>query len=380
MSRRTRGKREGSIGQRKDGRWCARIDLGYQNGRRRRKSIYGYTRAEVAAALTATLASTAKGEPIPNARATFASLIKQWLDSIAPPVRRPRTVEFYELLTRLHIVPAIGNVHLAKLEPAMIQSLLSQKSKEGLSPGTVRHIRATLRRALNFGVRMRMLSFNAASHVETPAAEHEIVPLSSDDAARLLDAAKDTPIGALLVLAVRLGLRRGELLGLQWSDVNLDDRTLSIQRSIQRIPGRPLEAAPLKTRGSRRAINLPEEVMRTLRRHRADQAEHRLAAGNEWNDMGLVFPNSIGKPLEPRRVDELFKRCLKTAGAPAATRFHDTRHTCAALLLAAGADLFSVSRLLGHASISITADTYGHITPGGAQRLTAQMDAVMPAK
>ena len=322
-------------------------------------------------------ASIAKGEPVPDGRATVAGLIAQWLDAIRVS-KRPKTIQFYELLSRLHITPEIGNVRLSKLEPRAVQALLNRKSKE-LSAGTTQHIRTTLRAALNFGIKNRMIAYNAASHVEVPNQEHEVEPLTAEQATHLLKAAENTPIGAMLVLGVRLGLRRGELLGLQWPDVNFDDRTLNIVRSIQRIPGQPLEAAPLKTKKSRRTISLPEEVIRTLHEHRAHQARQRLAA-TEWHPMDLIFANSIGKPLEPRRVDTLFKQCLKRAGLPQSVRVHDMRHTAAALLLEQGADLFSVSRLLGHASIQLTSDVYGHLTKGGNQRLTAQMNAVMPAR
>jgi integrase len=377
VSRRTRGKKEGTIALRKDGRWCARIDLGYQNGKRRRKSIYGYTRAEVAAALTATLANTAKGEPIPDARATVASLIKQWLDSIAV-TRKPRTCEFYELTARLHVIPDLGRIQLSKLEPMTVQKLIGRKAQE-LSPCTARHIRATLRAALSFAVKNRLITFNAASRTECAKDDHEIKPLTAEEAARLLQTAEGTPIGMMLVLAVRLGLRRGELLGLEWRDVDFAERTLKIERAVQRIKGRPLVAVPLKTKNSKRVIHMGEEVVRALREHKADQAQQRLAS-TEWHDMGLIFCNSIGKPWEPRAVNALFDRCVERAGLPPATRLHDCRHTCATLLLAAGADLLSVSRMLGHATIGVTADTYAHPNQESAERLTAVMDTVMVAK
>jgi integrase len=188
MSRRTRGKHEGSIGQRRDGRWWGRIDLGWQGGKRRRKCIYGYSRAEVAAALTAMLASTANGEPIPNARATVASLIKQWLDTISA-TRRPRTCEQYELTARLHIIPALGRVQLSKLEPMTVQKLISRKAEE-LSDTTARHIRGTIRAALSFAVKNRMITYNPAARTECAKDNYEIKPLTSEEAARLLQPRK----------------------------------------------------------------------------------------------------------------------------------------------------------------------------------------------
>jgi integrase len=262
-----------------------------------------------------------------------------------------------------------------------IQAMLNQKSREGLAPQTVRHIRTVLRRALHIANRLRLIPYNPATLVELPKPERpEIKPLTEDQARQLLDAAKGSRLEALIVVALRLGLRRGELLGLEWSDVDLDGRQLNVVRAIQRIPGQPLTAAPLKTRGSRRNIALPDEVVRPLRAHRVRQLQDRLVAGAEWSDQDLVFPNTIGKPLEPRAVDTLFKRLLKKAKLPGSTRFHDLRHTCATLLLESGADLYEVSRLLGHSNIGITANVYGHVTARMKRGLADKMDSILTAQ
>ncbi len=381
MARRTRGKSEGTIYRRSDGRWEARIDLGWIAGKRKRKCLYGHSRAEVAAMLNKEQHNRSNGGPVIIGRRTVGQFMKEWLDSIKPPVVRPRTYQSYELLNRLHVEPAIGHIQLNKLEPQTIQAMLNQKSREGLAPQTVRHIRTVLRRALHVANRYRYIPYNPATLVELPKPERpEIKPLTEDQARQLLDAAKGSRIEALLVVALRLGLRRGELLGLQWSDVDLDGRTLNVVRAIQRIPGQPLTAAPLKTRGSRRNIALPDEVVRTLRAHRVRQAEQRLAAGAEWSDQGLTFPNTVGKPQEPRKIDAIFKRLLKTAKLPGSIRFHDLRHTCATLLLEKDADLYEVSRLLGHSTIGITANVYGHITEGMKRELADKMDSILIAK
>jgi len=180
---------------------------------------------------------------------------------------------------------------------------LNEKTRSGLSPQTVRHIRTVLRRALNFAIKWKKVSFNNATVVELPKADRaEIHPLSEEQARRLLEVAKGTELETFLVLAIRLGLRRGELLDLQWSDINSEDRVLTVSRAIQRIPGQPLAPVRLKTRGSRRTIELIDEVVTALKQHRTRQAERRLLLGRDWNDRGLVFPNSIGKPLEPRHI------------------------------------------------------------------------------
>jgi site-specific recombinase XerD len=168
-------------------------------------------------------------------------------------------------------------------------------------------------------------------------------------------------------------------LGLEWRDVDFAESSLKIERAVQRIKNQKLEPVPLKTKNSKRVIPIGEEVARALHQHKADQAKQRLAS-TEWHDMGLVFCNSIGKPWEPRAVNALFDRCVERAGLPASIRLHDCRHTCATQLLAAGADLLSVSRLLGHGTINTTADVYAHPNKESAERLTAVMNTVMVAK
>jgi integrase len=243
----------------------------------------------------------------------------------------------------------------------------------------VLHIRTTLRRALNVALKQRLVSYNAATLIDDlpKAARPEIKPLSEQNARRLLEAATATRYEALFVVARYLGLRRGELLGLRLDDVRFEERRLNVARSLQRINGQPLEPVPLKTRGSRREVPVPHEVIKALRAHRVRQIEERLKAGSAWCDHGLLFPNTLGKPQEPRAIDAVFKGLLKLANLPEETRFHDLRHTCATLLLERGADLYEVSKLLGHSSITITADTYGHFSQGMKRSLVDKMDAII---
>ncbi len=355
----------------------ARADLGYVNGKRQRKHLYAHNRAAAARLLAATLASKNRGENIPIGRNSLADFMSAWLADTVQPNKRPRTYQGYELLTRLHLLPTLGRLQLVKLDAETIQQLLGAKLREGLSPTTVRHIRTVLRRALNTAVKRKLISFNPATLVELPTADRpEIKPMSAEEARQFLDAARGHRFEALFVLALRLGLRRSELCGLQWKDVDFDARQLDIVRSIQRIPGQSLTPAPLKTRGSRRNIALPEEVVRALRAHHVRQLEARLAAGS-WVDTDTVFANLTGKPTEPRLIDTIFKKLLKRAGLPSSFRFHDCRHTCCVLLLEAGAELYEVSKLLRHSSIGITADTYSHFSMGLRRNLVAKMDAVL---
>ena len=361
---------------RRDGRWMARLELERTAGKRRRKFIYGHSRDEVAKKLAAALVALQQGTPIPVGRRTVSQFLAEWLETIKPPMIRPRTHQNYEALCRLHIEPALGRVALVKLEPQAIQNMLNKALRAGSAPQTVKHIRTVLRRALNLALKYRLISYNAATLVELPNRERgEIKPLTREETRTLIEVAKGSHLEAFLIVAVRLGLRRGEILGLKWEDLNLDARTLNVVRAVQRLPKQPLAALPLKTKGSRRNLIIPDEVVNALRAHRVRQLEIRLAA-EMWDDGDWVFCNSLGKPMEPRLVDARFKKLLKRAELPDSVRLHDLRHTCATLLLESGADLFEVSRLLGHSSISITADVYGHVTPSMKRGLADRMDAL----
>jgi integrase len=379
MANKTRGKHEGTIWKRRDKRWTAQLDLGWIGGRRRRKTFYGESREEVAGLLNDAIAQLRRGGPVPFGRRTVSQLMDSWLDSIRPPTVRERTWQGYEVLARLHIKKGIGDTRLAKLNHEIVQAFLNQKArgKNGLSQTTVRGIRTCLRQALKVALLNGAITLNAAALATLPTKRRpKIVPLSEEQTRALLAAAKGSRLETLLVVALRLGLRKGEILGLQWGAINFDEGTLKLKQSIQRIKGRRLAPGPLKTEESYREIPLSDEVAKALRAHQVAQAKLRLSTGGAWVDQGIVFPNTLGAWLEPRKVNQLFDRLIVKAGLPVSTRVHDCRHTCATSLLESGADLYWVSKLLGHSSIAVTADLYGHWTPGMQRSLREKMNAI----
>ena len=379
MASKTRGKGEGSIWKRRDKRWTAQLDLGWINGRRRRKTFYGQSREEVAGLLTDAIAQKRHGGPVPFGKRTVSQLMDSWLDSIRPPTVRERTWQAYELRARLHIKPGIGDIRLTKLNHEIVQAFLNKKTrgKNALSQTTVRGIRTCLRQALGVAVLNRDITLNFAALATLPKKRRpKIVPLSEEQTRALLAAAKGSRLETLLLVALRLGLRKGEILGLQWSDIDLDKQTLKVDRSIQRIKGQRLAPGPLKTEESYRPVPVTDEVVRALRAHQVAQAKLRLSTGTAWVDQGIVFANTLGGWLEPRMVNQKFDRLVVKAGLPTSTRFHDCRHTCATTLLERGEDLYKVSKLLGHSSIAITGDLYGHWTPGMQHSLREKMNAI----
>lgn len=372
MAHGRRGNHEGSIVKRSDGRWMARVSL--PNGKRR--AFYGATRKEAADKMNAALRNVAKGIPLSDERLTVAAFLDHWLEEAVRPNRRPRTFQSYESHVRVHLKPALGRTRLARLSAPRVQGFMNAKLEEGLSPSTVNRIRATLRRALNQAMRWGLIERNVATLVDAPKVERpRFEPPTVEQTRELMDAIRGDRLEALYLMALALGLRQGELLGLRWEDVDLDGRNVTVRRSLQYID-RELRTAPLKTDKSRRTLPLPASVVAALRAHKAQQGRERLAAGPEWEGDGFVFCTATGRPLHGRNVTRGFQRLLKRHGLPR-MRFHDLRHACATFMLAQGADLQVVRETLGHSQISLTADTYAHVMPSLQRDAADRMDAFL---
>ena len=206
-------------------------------------------------------------------------------------------------------------------------------------------------------------------------ARREFETLTPEEARKLLKTAREDRLGALYGVALALGLRRGEALGLHWADVDLRRKTLRVRYGLLRVGGR-LQLVETKSATSRRAIELPEIAVTMLREHGVRQKEERLRAGGRWRDSGLVFTTRHGKPLEPSNVVTRFHRLLKKAGLRH-QRIHDLRHTCATLLLIQGVNPKVVMERLGHSSIRLTLDTYSHVTPSLQRDASAKMDDIL---
>ena len=368
---RRRGNNEGSIRKRSDGRWEARLRVAGPQ-----RSIYGTTRDEVVRKLRAAQVQVDRGVPMPNERQTVAQYLERWLrDSVQLRVA-PRTYTSYAMHVRLHIVPAIGTIPLAKLQPGHVQKLLNDKLKGGLSPATVNRIRSTLRAALNQACKWGEVSRNVATLVDLPKEERpEIEPLTPQEARAFLVHVHDHRWEALFVVALATGLRQGELLGLVWTDIDLDVGKLTVRASLQRINGALQRVSP-KTAQSRRTIVLAETAIAALRTQRAQQKRARLKAGEQWQENSYVFTTRIGTPLDAAEVTRGFQEILAEAGLPR-KRFHDLRHSCATFLLAQGVSHRDIMAILGHSGITVTMNTYAHVLPETQRDAARRMDAVL---
>ena len=241
-------------------------------------------------------------------------------------------------------------------------------------------MRTILRIALNRALKLGLVARNVAALTVAPKlVRKRIHSLSPEEARRLLDSARGDHLEAVFTVALSLGLRMGEILGLRWQDVDLDGATLAVNQAIYRIAGKGLVTAEPKTDRSRRALFLPDGVIRALKAHRLRQLQKRLAAGPRWQDSGLIFTSGVGTPLEPRNLFRSFKALLRKAGLPD-VRFHDLRHSAASLLLAQGVPMRAVMELLGHSNIGTTADIYSHVMPAMMRDVADKMDAILSSR
>lgn len=368
-----RGNNEGNVYKRPDGRWEARITL--DGGRR--KSFYARTRQEAASMLNHALRDQEAGIPIVGEKQTLGQYLSDWLRTI-PPTLRPRSLQRYEEAVRLHIEPHLGATVLSRLTAQQLQMFYTLKLEEGLAPATVGRLHAVLRRSLGEAERLGIVQRNVATLVKAPRpSHHEMQVLSPEQARRLLDAVRNDRLEALYVLALTTGMRRGELLGMHWADVNLDDHYLLVRYTLQHLKGGSYVFAPPKTARSRRKIALTAMAVEALRRHRREQLEHRLQAGNEWHEEDLVFTRTDGYAIRANHVlQRMFAPILVRAGLPA-IRFHDLRHTAATLLLLQSVHPKVVSEMLGHSTVSMTLDIYSHVLPDMQKDATRALDALL---
>jgi integrase len=391
--RKRRGRRangEGTIYARKDGRFEAKVYVTTPHGERVRKPLYGKTYEEVHEKLTEILANEHRGIPMAGTSLTVAEYLTYWIEEVATHRVRPTTMVSYNPIVRKHLIPGLGKKRLDRLSPKDVRAWLNRfrnsclccslgkdtqrtemKRRCCAKPGgacckqrpsdrTVRYALVLLRAALDHAMREELIARNVAKLVEIRSGHREeFRPWTLLEAKTFLNSLRDDRLFAFYALALGLGLRRGEALGLHWSDVDLSGGQLQIRQTLQRIGGQ-LVRLDTKTQRSRRVVALPEPVVRALRQHKARQNEDRLAAGVRWQETGYVFTTRWGTPIEPRNINRHFARACKEAGIRK-IRVHDLRHTCATLLRAQGTAAEVVSDLLGHADVRITLDIYTHV-------------------
>ena len=373
-----RGSGEGSIYQVADGRWRAEVSCGYKmDGKPKRKILYGATRLEVSEALKRTLTQQQQGMNVAPQRLTVAQCLTDWLENTVRLKNRETTYRSYESIVRTQLIPGLGKLTLEKLTPQKLQAFLNERHASGLSPASVKHLNATMRASLSQAVRWGLVHNNAAKLVSLPRMrKYKSAFLSPDQAKVFLAAVSDHPQEALFSVALSLGLRRGEISGLRWQDIDWAAGSLRVTHALQRVKGKGLRLGELKSEQASRTLHLPRVCVSALLRQQERQSRARQWAGSKWRETDFIFTTGIGTPLNPEQLTRDFKEALKDAGLPD-MRLHDLRHSCASLLFAQGVHPKLVQATLGHSTYQLTMDTYSHIIPQLRNEVADSMDLIL---
>jgi len=371
-----RGHGEGSIYQRADGRWTAVVDPGFENGKRKRKQVYGKTQREVREQLTAVLRDKDLGLAVrTDERQTVEQYLTGWLQTVEPTIAESTWVR-YEIDVRRHLIPALGRIQLTRLSPQQVQQLYASKLAAGLSPTTTKHLHGLLHHALEDAGRLALVPRNVCDLVDPPrVAKHEIQVWTPEQVEAFLHVAAGHRLATLFVLAVTTGMREGELLALKWPDIDLNAGALQVRRNRAKMLRGRADKEP-KTDSSRRRIRLTPTAVAALREHRTRQLEERLAAGEAWRDLGYVFTTSVGTALDPSNLLKQYRALIKRSGLPPIV-FHDLRHSAASWPIAHGVPVNTVSQMLGHADPSITMRIYAHTMPDAQEHAAAVMERLL---
>lgn len=381
-----------SIYQGKDGKWHGRVTVGVRDdGKADRRHIERKTEAEVINAVRELERQRDSGKVRKPGRAwSVEQWLTHWVENIAAPAVRPNTLTGYRVAVYNHLIPGVGAHRIDRLQPEHLERLYVSLGKKRtrrnteFKPARIHQVHRTVRTALGEAVRRGHITSNPAEIARPPRIpEEEITPFTREEARRILDTAGAMRNGARFVLALTLGLRKGEALGLKWRDVDFEYRTLNIRRTVQRLnwkhgcsAGEPcghryaghcpqrhgggVVAAEVKSGAGKRTIGLPLPLVEVLEEHRRQQQRDRERACNLWRDEGWIFTNRFGGPVHPRIDHDAWKSLLKKAGVRDA-RLHDARHTAATMLLLLGVPDRAVMDVMGWAQITMT-KRYQHIT------------------
>ena len=370
---------EGNIRKRKDGRWEGRYTAGInpENGKQNFKNVLGKTQAEVKEKLKKALADSQRLDLAKQGKYTVGTWMDAWFENVAKIKVRPSSHQTYRGSIDNHIKPNIGNIPLEKLTTMELQKLYrklltsgrverieAENQPKGLSAKTVRNIHQVISSAMDLAVAQKIILENPTNACSLPRVEHkEMQTISAEQLQVFLEEAKRSGVYEMYYIELSTGLRRGELLGLKWEDIDMKQGIIQVRRQVSRIDGKIVEA-PLKTKNSYRAVTISPQAVEVLK-------EQKEKTNDEY-----VFPSPNGGPISPDSVNNMLHRVLDRAGIPR-VRFHDMRHTFATLALQNGVDIKTVSGMLGHFSAGFTLDTYAHVTTAAQKEAAATMGNIL---
>lgn len=369
----------GRLEKRSKSSWTIVIEAGRDPATGKRRRIYRAVqgnKTQAKQAMEQILAELQRGTYVQPDKATVAEYLRQWVKTYCEPNLADSTIAGYSRTIEKHVVPEIGQIPLQDLQPMHLQTLYARILGKGLSPRMARLTHAILHQALRHAVLWQMLQRNPADAVQPPRPKKtEAKALTKEEIERLLVALVGHRDYVTIYTAIYTGMRRGELLGLRWSDVDLDTGMVTVEQGLI-VTRDGLEFSQPKTKGSRRSIPIPGSVCDTLRQHRKEQLERRLVVGPAWEDFDLVFPNQNGKPQHPGTFSGRFGYTVKRVGF-SGLRFHDLRHTHASLLLTLGVHPKIVQERLGHTVITTTMDIYSHVMPTLQEEAARKLDDLL---
>ncbi|MFD9812440.1 tyrosine recombinase XerC [Streptomyces sp. NPDC059080] len=364
----------GTITQRKDGRYQAAVYVLQPDGTRARKYAYGKTWTECDTKRRALLDKADQGIPVPTRSAKLAEWLPYWLEEIVKPQRKRTTAAKYETHIRLYLVPELGKKSLEKLSARDVRTALSKISKANTS-ATAKESHRVLRSALSAACREELITRNVAKLVEAPKVDtYEGQLWTLEQTLAFILVSRRDPLYAAFMLAVGLGLRRGEIVGLRWQDVDLDGRTVQIRKQRQRVRGEYYEDDTKNRR--KRTLPLPLLCVAPLRWQRLRQEAMRIKAGAGWHESDLIFTTRTGQPVEGSNALRSFHRLTAKADLPR-IRVHDARHGAATLLAAGNVHPRVAMEILGHSKISVTMDIYTHVPDALKREAVAHMDRML---
>ena len=345
----------------KKGLWVGRITL--PDGKRKVK--YSKVQSDVKKWLLAKRSELRDGVLPKDDNITFSQFVASYMET-AKHNLRPKTIEAYSYLIRVHIVPAIGSIKLTQLRPDHLQSFYNQKLESGLSKRTVQFMHSVIHKALDQAMRWGMVPRNVADLVEAPRPQRKTPVMWTPDEVNIFkDAAKNSKYELIFLLSLYCGFRQGEVLGIHYEDVSITKGTIRVEHTVQPLKGGLVIGQP-KTESSRRTVTVPKDVLVLLQKH--------IYSLNK--DQGLIFTSNAGNPISASNVIKEFKKILEVAGLPQ-IRFHDLRHVSASLLLLAGVDIKTIQKRLGHSQISTTMDIYTNVLPTLQDDAAERMNALL---
>ncbi len=353
MTRR-RGNNEGCIYQRKDGLWCAQVSL-----EERRLTKYAKTQKDCREWIKETLKKIDGGLTFEGTQITLERFMEGWLNG-KKISRRPGTVHSYRRIAERDILPLMGGMRLKDILPGHVKQLYGKMVAEGKGARTIQLVHVILHCALEQAVRENILGRNPLDAIERPRVETaEFQILNEEQVRQFMIFASGSPYATLFHLALTSGMRKGELLGLKWPDVNWDRCVINVHRQLQTVPGQGYCLVAPKTKAGLRQIKLGQGTMAQLEAHRKQQELIKEGVKDKWQENEMIFTTGIGTYLDQAKVSKELKRILTKAGLPN-IRFHDLRHTSISFQLEMGTSLNTVQQRAGHSKASVTSDIYGH--------------------